>query len=165
MRAPICELCAATGELCSGCRGRLERGEITQLDVKVGELLHRHRKRLSLEGVVVPRALDLGRLVVLMTESEPGLLVGPHGRVAKEFARELGRHVRVIPAGLEFKRFAEELLLPVKPLGVNRVFRPGGEEHRVRIPKRELPRLPTDLESLKRGLAYASDKPVSLALE
>jgi len=166
MKTPVCEICSVTGELCSGCQQKMDKGELGLLDVKVAELLHKHNKRFGLGEVTVSRALDLGKLLILFTETEPGLLIGKAGKVVNQLSKDLGgRHVRVIHSNISFKQYAAELLLPVKPLGINIAYKSGGEEYRVRIARKELPRLPTDLESLKRGLAFKADKPVSFALE
>lgn len=166
MHTPICELCAVTGELCSGCQQRLEKGEITKTDVKLAEVLQKNRKRLALEDVDARRTLDLGKMLVILSDSEPGLLIGKGGKVVNALGKEFGRHIRIIPSNIEFKRFAEELLLPVKPLGINTLYtQKGQQECRVRIARKDLPRLPADLESLKGALSWKCGKPVSLAAE
>lgn len=143
----------------------MEKGELTELDVQVSKLLFENRKRLSLEDASLSRALDLGRMVILVSDGVPGLLVGKDGRVAKTLSKALGKHLRVVSSQLAFKDFVEQLLLPVKPAGINTVFRPEGQTYRVRISRKDLAKLPTDIESLRRGIQTRADRLVNLQIE
>lgn len=166
MKTTICELCAASGSLCANCESRLNAGEISQVDVEISRLLYKYRSHFPLEEVELTQALDLGKLVVLVTASDAGLLIGKKGRVVNTLSKDLGRKIRVVQKTGDVKRMAEELILPVRVLGMNLVYKPGGgQEYRLRIPAQEVPRLPTDLISLEAALYKLTGKKISVLLE
>jgi len=152
MRTPICELCANTGTLCSGCQSKLADGSITELDVQVAQLLAKYREKYALQKVEFERTLDLGRMIVILTSSEVSHLVGKGGKIAQSLSKELGKHVRVVRSTADARTLLEQVLLPVKPIGVNTVFTPKGKQLKVRVSRKDIVRLPTDLESLNNAL-------------
>ncbi|MEW5955557.1 MAG: hypothetical protein AB1626_03405 [Candidatus Micrarchaeota archaeon] len=152
MHTPICELCATTSTLCSGCQSKLSNGRITELDVRVAQLLSKYKEKYSLQKVEFDRALDLGRLAVILTSSDVSHLVGRGGRVAQALSKELGKHVRVVHSTADSRALLEQILLPVKPTGVNTVFTPKGKQLKVRIARKDVVHLPTDLDSVNRAL-------------
>jgi len=152
MQTPVCELCATTNSLCSGCRAKLADGRITEFDVQVAHLLSKYKEKFALQKVQFDRALDLGRMAVILTSSDVSHLVGKGGKTAQALSKELGKRVRIVHANADPRALLEEILLPVKPTGVNTVFTQKGKQLKVRIARKDVVHLPTDLDSINRVL-------------
>jgi transcription antitermination factor NusA-like protein len=166
MKTPICELCAASGSLCNNCESRLSSGALSQLDVEVSRLLYKYRSHFSLDDVELAQILNMGRLVILVTSSDAGLLIGKKGRVVNALSKDLGMKIRIVQKTGDVKRMVEELLLPVRITGMNLVYKQGGEqEYRVRIHSQDVPRLPSDLIALEAALHKLTGQKISVALE
>lgn len=165
MKTPICEICAVTASLCSGCQARLENKEISEVDVKISQLLYKHKSHFQLDDVHFLKAFDCDNIIYLLTRSEPGFLVGKKGKIISVLSKEVGRHLRVVKETSDHHKLIEELLHPVNPLGVNTVFKATGTAIKVRIAKRDLPRLPTNLPALQNVLTKLLNKEVQLSFE
>ncbi|VVB68093.1 Uncharacterised protein [Candidatus Norongarragalina meridionalis] len=147
MKTPICESCLATGSLCAGCEARRSSGEITEADVAVA------RKLYELGATAgFTRAEEKGGLVVIITK-EPSAVIGRGGRNVLALNAALGKKIKVVNENAGAHEKAAEILLPAKLLGINKVFKAGGEEYRVRVQKKDMPRLPANLHVLNELLS------------
>ncbi|MEM4389218.1 MAG: hypothetical protein QXG98_00970 [Candidatus Micrarchaeia archaeon] len=165
MKLPICELCASTNVLCSGCSERLATGRLTQLDVDASRLLHRLAADHPLDNIELKRALDLGKVVLLLVRGDIGALIGREGRVVNEISKGLGRKVRIAEDAGDLKKTLADIIAPARLLGINQVFRKEGNLFRVRIPKTDLPALPVPLSVLEKALVSLFSAPAEIAFE
>jgi len=158
-KTPICESCLATGSLCAGCEARRASGEITEADVAVARKLYELGAQAGFD-----RAVERGGIIVIFTK-EPSAVIGRGGRNVSALNAALGRKIKVVDGNANPHDRIAEILLPAKLLGINKVFKAGGEEYRVRIPKRDMPRLPTSLQVLNGLLAEILGKKTELKVE
>ena len=165
VKAPVCEVCSATGSLCQSCQSKLDSGKISQLDVRVSALLHELEKRFALEAVEFEKSFEAPKLVVLVTSTDPGVLIGKGGRVASELSKSLGKHVKIIGSKQERHFAVEELLAPTKPLGINELFSSSGKKYKLRIARYEHRRLPMPLDTIKQVLAFLYGGTVDVVFE
>ncbi|OIO21481.1 hypothetical protein AUJ17_02305 [Candidatus Micrarchaeota archaeon CG1_02_47_40] len=165
MKTPICELCGKTATLCSACRSKLKNGRITETDFRVATFLYQLNEGYNISGASFEHALDLGRVVLILTSGNVGLLIGKEGRVVSELSMHLGKKVRIAECSGDMKKTISDILLPVELLGINTVYTKDGECCRVRLPKAQIMRLPMDLDSLERILKSLLKKEVKLSLE
>ena len=165
MKTALCEICAVTDSLCSGCGKRLADGEITQTEIAVSRFLHARKGEFPLDKAEVGRCFDCGTIAYLTTPGDPGVLIGKGGRVVNALKKELGKHVRVITLPTDARKAAEEVLLPAKPLGANVVFHGGAELVKVRVGRSEAARLPARKEELERVLNALLGKQVAISFE
>ncbi|PIT85911.1 transcription elongation factor NusA [Candidatus Micrarchaeota archaeon CG10_big_fil_rev_8_21_14_0_10_59_7] len=159
MKTPICESCLATGSLCAGCEARRSSGEITEADVDVARKLYELGAQAGFS-----RAVERGALVVIFTK-EPSAVIGRGGRNVSALNAALGKKIKVVDENAEAHEKAAEILLPAKLLGINKVYKSGGEEYRVRVPKRDMPRLPANPQVLNGLLAEILGKKTELKFE
>lgn len=165
MKTPICELCASSGVLCSGCSGKLGSGKISQLDVEVSKLLHELKAECGLEEASFIRAVDLGSSAIIFTNGDVGLLVGRGARVASAIGKRVGKRVRVAKQGAGVKQTISDIISPAKLLGVNEIFSPEGKKFKVRISKRDSRVLPLDVESLGKIVSSLYNASVRIEFE
>ena len=94
MKLPICELCASSGTLCSGCSSKLTDGRLTELDVKVSSQLYKLKDKYDLSEADFTKAIDLGRVVLVLTKGDVGKLIGKEGKVVAEISQAVDKKVR-----------------------------------------------------------------------
>jgi len=140
MRAPLCEVCLSSDILCQGCSGKLEREELSQVEIDVSRFIFALSDKLhSLKEATVRKVIDSDVLLIVAAKGDGAKLVGKGGAVVKALAKQWGKSIRVLEEN-NFKAFTAELLLPLTVTGVNTLFTPEGEILRVRLPTNQKPR-------------------------
>jgi transcription antitermination factor NusA-like protein len=166
--APICEICLKTGILCSNCENRLERGEITKLDVEVAKLLYQLGTRFKgLKDVDFKKAIEIEDMVILLIrKGGAGTLIGKGGKIVKSISKKLDKRVRIIEDSKSNRGIAQDLLSPVRVLGINILFLPDGrEKFKIVVPKRDASRLPSTVTALQNILKYLTGKEMIISFE
>ena len=141
MNLPFCSSCLETAALCPACKRKLDKGELKQTDLDVSRALHSFRQDYPLEEAVFTESAEVGPFVALFTPT-PSALIGKGGRVAKRLGEKLGKRVKIIDSTAAAEAQLNELLLPVRVQGVNRVYRSDGEKVKVRFNAADRRRLP-----------------------
>ncbi len=165
MKTPICDLCGKTGTLCSGCKSGLRDGRITDTDFQVARLLHQINEAHNISQASFEHAMDLGRLILILTKGEMGLLIGKDGKVVAELSKALGKKVRIAEFSGDTRKTISDIIAPVRLLGINTVYSGGKEACKVRIQKAKLSELPMDMVALESILKSLLKKDVKISLE
>jgi len=165
MKTPVCEVCAKTGELCSGCNDGIKKGRITELDAKISHMLYEINERHNISQASFVRALDLETTVLMLTDGEPGLLIGKGGKVVSEIASRLGRRVRIAQYKGDAKRTIEDLIVPVRMMGMNKVFHGGVEATKIRLQRKSMHSLPMDLRTFEKAASTLLNMQVTVVFE
>lgn len=165
MRLPICELCAKSGLLCPSCERQLSENRISALDVEMSKLIASMSDRYGLDAADFFKAVDTGRIILLLTKGDVGLLIGKQGCVVKNLTAELGKKVRIVEVSGDAHKTVSDIITPARLLGINTIFKPGGKGYRVRISRRDIERLPMDLETLNRALATLLEVETTVSFE
>jgi transcription antitermination factor NusA-like protein len=86
--------------------------------------------------------------------------------VAEALAEAIQRHVKVICRNDEVHVAVNELLRPVRALGINEIYAVGGKRaHKVRVAKKDAGHLPASREALAAVLDFLFSGNVQLSLE
>jgi transcription antitermination factor NusA-like protein len=165
MKTPICDADLRKGELCPDCRGKLSAGKISELDVEVAKILFRINERYNITNASFVKAIDLGRVVLILTQGEVGLLIGKQGKIVAELSEALGKKVRIAEMQGDVKKTIADIIMPARLLGINKVFHEGRVVTRVRLSKSDLAHLPLDLSSLERTLRSLLEDDVKISFE
>jgi len=165
MKTPVCDSDLRSGELCQDCKKKLAEGKISELDFEVAQILFRINERYNITAASFHKAIDLGRVVLILTKGEVGLLIGKEGKIVAEISHSLGKKVRIAEAGGDVKKTIADIITPARLLGINRVFHEGREITRVRLSKSDLQQLPLDLSSLERVLKSLLEEDVKIVFE
>ena len=165
MNVRICELCMKSNVLCSGCDEKLKRGKISELDVKISRLLYKMKDRYNLENVDFTKAIDLGRVVLVLTNKDVGLLIGKEGKVVAEISQAVGKKVRIAEMSGDIKKTIADIVAPAKILGINKVYKKDGNLYKVRFSKREIKQLPVDINTLEKALQSLLESEVMMVFE
>jgi len=149
MQAPICEVCLTSELLCAGCADKLSRGEISQTEIDVVRALHGMSDKIrSLKDVRLRKVIDSDIILLVAGAGDGARLVGKGGAVVKELAKTFGKSIRVLEEKPDMRTFAVELVSPAALLGINTVYRPGGESFRLRLPETHKRRLALTPEAI-----------------
>ena len=149
MKTPVCDNDVKNGQLCDDCKRKLFEGKITQLDFEVAQILGRINERYNISNATFYRALDLGKVVLILTRGEVGLLIGKQGKVVSELSSALGKKVRIAQTTGDVKKTISDIIMPARLLGINHTYHEGAEVCKVRIAKSDLSLMPIDIESLE----------------
>jgi transcription antitermination factor NusA-like protein len=165
MKTPICDLCAQSGALCSGCRQKLSEGKVSDLDVQVSGLLWKINEKHNISEARFIKAVDLGRVILILTDGDVGILIGREGKVVSELSHALGKKVRIAESSGDVRKTLEDILMPVKLLGINKVYHEGREVQKVRLPRADMHRLPVDIPTLEQVLRSFLNSEVKVSFE
>lgn len=165
MKTPVCESDVRAGQLCPECKAKLASGKISQLDFDVAQILFRINERYNISNASFYKALDLGKVILILTKGEVGLLIGKQGKVVSELSSALGKKVRIAEMQGDVKKTIADIIMPVRLFGINKVFHEGREVSKVRIAKHDLPHLPMDINSLETILKAVLEEEVKLEIE
>jgi len=138
--------------LCQKCLGKLESGEVSELDLKIARLLLSLEKKYpSLQNVYFHGAVDAGKtLAIVVGLGDVPRLLGFGGKIIKALGEETGKSVRVLEYGVDDRKFLEDLFAPLGILTINTIWLPDGTtETRVILRKRRGSQPPFDVKALK----------------
>ena len=165
MKTPVCDTDLKSGELCPQCEKRIAEGKITKLDFEVAQILYKINDRYNISNASFYKAIDLGRVVLILTRGEAGLLIGKQGKIVSELSSSLGKKVRIAEATGDVKKTIADIITPARLLGINHAFHEGREITKVRIARADMPHLPLDVASLERILRSLLEDDVKLVFE
>ncbi len=126
---PICNFCAQTGMLCPSCQRKLSEGIIDKDDVEiVKQLIKLEQQFPALKDVNISKIITFADFKILMVTS-PNIsnLLESKGKILKTLEKAVNKKIRVIEKNSNYVKIIEELLSPIRVLGVNKVFLPTGE--------------------------------------
>ena len=149
---PICKVCAKTGVLCTSCESKLEKGEISELEIELSKtFLELEKKHPGLKNVNFYGALEKDNLIVLIVgKGEIDNVRGEYGKTRKALSEKFKKTIRIIEKSKDPKKILEDLIYPIPVLGINQIFLPTGEvENKARINEKDFSKLPIDKEILE----------------
>ncbi|MHA1209482.1 MAG: hypothetical protein ACTSSA_07455 [Candidatus Freyarchaeota archaeon] len=165
---PICSFCLKSGIYCSTCREKIEKGEVTPLDLEIAkQLLELENRFPNLKDAEFRRSVETKNLVIIVVgPGDISHFIGPKGKIVKILSDRLKKKVRVIEGDSSTKKTIEDILSPVSVLGVNTIWLPDGTlEKKVRIRKSDIRRLPTSVSTLEEVVHKLTDEKVRIVFE
>lgn len=139
MKTPLCKICQITGVLCPSCERKIEKGEVSPLDVKVSIFLGRRTKDIrELDEVSLLKVVSVDNSLVLLFrrgDSQKFL------RYAKDVIREMEKEFRMRVIAIDYhpnlKEFIENVFHPIPIATINIIWLPDGtKETRVILERR-----------------------------
>jgi transcription antitermination factor NusA-like protein len=129
LKLPICLADARIGVLCPRCEARLEKGEITSVDVEVSYILVKAAKDIPvLEDITLVRAREMeGDLVLVLGSGDARKILSDNNALRKLKEHLNNERIWVTEEG-DDRRFVEYLLHPLRVLTLNTVWLPDGSK-------------------------------------
>lgn len=166
MKLPICEQDAAKKELCSECRKRLEKKELTELDVKIAIAIAELSKEFPMRHVEFTRAFDTKEFLFLACRGRIGSIIGKDGKIVSELTKQLGKKIRVVEETQDRRKAMQDMVgMPIRVLGVNRVYKPEGSEFKVIISRKDREKLQIDEKELKEAIEWVLNAKTIVSFE
>ncbi|MEN4005862.1 MAG: KH domain-containing protein [Methanobacteriaceae archaeon] len=156
MILPVCDVCLKSGMLCQGCENKLKSGEITELDLDIAKLLF----KLGDGKIGFKKTIEIGNVVIIVAdEDHVGKIIGKGGKIVRAISKKLGKKVRVIGEGSDFKEIAKGLVAPARISGINIVYeRDGEKKYKIRVMREDSRRLPARLDVLNNIMNQLTDE-------
>ena len=145
--------CIKSGIMCRKCQEKIEKGQITDLDLKIIRLLSDLEKgNPGLQDLAYHKAVEAdGNVAVLVDRRDMGKMLSGGAKVAHAISDSLGKTVKVLGYGGDARQFLEDLFSPLSILTLNTIWIPDGStETKVILTGRQPRRMPVDLEIVKR---------------
>jgi len=163
MVLPVCDVCLKSGMLCQGCENKLKSGEITRLDLDIAKLLF----KLGDGKIGFKKTIEIGNIVMIMTDKDHvGKIIGKGGKIVRAVSKKVGKKVRVIVEGSDFKEIARDILAPARISGVNIVYgMDGKEKYKIRIMGEDSRRLPASLDVLNNIMNQLTDEKTVIVID
>jgi transcription antitermination factor NusA-like protein len=140
VKAELCQFCLRSGILCSNCKRKVERGEVSQTDLEVGRLLVSIEDQYPpLQDVYFHKAIEAdGVLAIIVNQGDIAKILSYGGKIIKFLERKTRKEVRVLEHRSDERKFLEDLFAPISILTINRIWLPDGTtETRVILKGRE----------------------------
>ncbi|MBS7648198.1 MAG: hypothetical protein QXK89_08925 [Candidatus Bathyarchaeia archaeon] len=152
MKAELCQFCLKSGILCSKCRAKIERGEVTPRDLEIARLL------VSIEGEY-PLLQDVyfrgvveadNILAILVKKGDMSKILSYGGKIIRFLENKTGKSIRILEYNTNERKFLEDLFAPLTILTINRIWLPDGSvETRVILKGREKRRGSINVNAMK----------------
>jgi len=144
--------CVKSGILCRRCEEKLEKGQITELDLKVIQrMVELEKEHPVLQDVTYHRSVEAdGMMAVLVDRKDVPRLLGGGAKIVKDLGDTFGKRVKLISYGGDDREFLEDLFSPLSILTINTIWIPDGStETKVILTGRQPRKMPVDLEKVK----------------
>jgi len=141
-----------SGILCRRCEEKLEKGQVTELDLKVIQrMVELEKDHPVLQDVTYHRSVDAdGMMAVLVDRKDIPRLLGGGAKVVKDLGDTFGKRVKLISYGGDDREFLEDLFSPLSILTINTIWIPDGStETKVILTGRQPRKMPVDLDKVK----------------
>lgn len=142
-----------SGILCRRCEEKVEKGQVTELDLKVIQrIVELEKDNPVLQDVTYHRSVEAdGVLAVLVDKKDMPKLLGGGAKIVKDLQDTFGKRVKLISYGGDDREFLEDLFSPLSILTINTIWIPDGtQETKVILTGREPRRMPVDLEKVRK---------------
>ncbi len=169
MKTPLCTICLKNYPLiCGNCQEQIDKGEITELGVKVARILVEHEELFpSMKDATFKRVFQINNTVVVMVgRGDVRRILGGGRRILRILEAELNAQVRIVEESRNPQNILRDLIRPVKILGVNTIWLPDNSfERKVRISSRERERVPLSIEQLERIIYEMTGERIRIAFD
>ena len=127
MQTQLCEFCLKSGMLCSKCQKKIKTGVVTNDYMEVA------KKLISLEGqnpflqtVTLDNVVDAGGFLVLIVGKGDAAKFNANPKPARDLGDALNKRVVVIEAGMNDRKFLEDLFSGQQIVTINIIWLPDG---------------------------------------
>ncbi len=126
MRLPVCVFDIESDMLCPNCQDRLDKGEITEFDVKFCKwILEKVKDDQSLDKLTLLRAVKTEDLLILVVKKKNKDLLLTHEDLMAYIKEEYGK-VLVFEGPAKLRTAVRSVIHPVVEVGVNSLYLPNG---------------------------------------
>ncbi len=128
MKTELCQFCLRSGILCPKCKKKLEKGEVSNLDLEVGRLLMSMEEEYPpLQNVYFHKSVESnGVLAIFVGPGDIAKILSYGGKIIKSLEQKTKKTIRVLETISDERKFLEDLFAPMTVLTINRIWLPDG---------------------------------------
>lgn len=167
MKAPICNVCLKSDVLCSGCEEKLEKGEISEIEIEASRILQDlSSEYASLRDSEIIKVFDAENVVVIVTaEGDGAKVVGRSGEIVKKVAEELDKSIRVVEKASDDMDTIKGLLSPAEVESINTVFSPEGQTKKIVVSEDYQGKINLSTDEFEEIIAEITEEAYQLSFE
>ncbi len=152
MKIPICHFCAKSKILCPICQDKLNKGEISQADIEVSEvLIELEEKYPQIRGLTLVKAVKPMPNVILALYTSKDEVRQIFNKISKEIQDKKGILLKFVKRTSSIRRIIDDIISPVKVVSINTVWLPDGSwESNIYISHRDRKKLPLPPELIEK---------------
>ncbi len=131
MEFPICSFDLRTGVLCPRCERKLQTGEITQLDIKVMQVLSEVERLMpQLSSTTYVKSVEHnGNVYIVFNEGDLSKLnPAQQAAVRKKISEAMNMRVKLLENSRDPYVFIQKLLAPARIAAINKIWLPDQTE-------------------------------------
>jgi len=139
VKAELCQFCLRSGILCSKCKRKVEKGEVSKLDLEIARLLVSiEDKYPPLQDVNFHKAIEAnGVLAIIVRRGDIAKMLSYGGKITKLLEKKMKKSIRVLEHNSNERKFLEDLFAPLNILTINKIWLPDGSTETRVILKRK----------------------------
>jgi len=143
VQTQLCEFCLKSGMLCSKCQTKIKTGAVTEEYMEVAKkLIAMEPKNQFLQSVTLDNVVDAGGFLVLVVGKGDSAKFNANPQPIRDLGDALNKKVVVIEAGMNDRKFLEDLFAGQQIVTINIIWLPDGStETRVVLGARGAKRL------------------------
>lgn len=128
MKSELCQFCLKSGILCSKCREKVRKGEVTEAYLSVARLLlSLEEKYPPLQDIRFHKAVEADDvLAILVGRGDVARMLSYGGKITKIMSRETGKRIRILEHNSNERKFLEDLFSPLNIITINKIWLPDG---------------------------------------
>lgn len=145
--------CVKSGILCRRCEEKVEKGQVSQLDLKVIQrMVELEKDNPVLQDVTYHRSVEAdGVMAVLVDKKDMPKLLGGGAKIVRDLGETFGKRIKLISYGGDDREFLEDLFSPMSILTINTIWIPDGTtETKVILTGRRPRNMPVELDKVRR---------------
>lgn len=129
MRLPVCNFDIESNMLCPNCQERLDKGEITDFDIKFSKwILEKEKEFETLNDLHLLRAISVSKYLILIVKKRQAIILTTNEKLMDELRKEYGE-VLIFEGTPKLRSAVRTLIAPAVEVGVNSLYLPtGGKE-------------------------------------
>jgi len=127
MKIPFCDFCAKSGSLCQKCRELVASGRNDELDLLVSRILLEEASRVrGLDKIEFKKAYKEGDFLLLLSNNEGIRVFRDNSDLVERIMRDTeSKRVIVVDYKKDQKKKLEELVYPIRIIGLSKLWLPG----------------------------------------
>ncbi|MHA2298227.1 MAG: hypothetical protein ACXAEU_02475 [Candidatus Hodarchaeales archaeon] len=167
VKLPICSLCAKTGILCPKCRDKVQKKQVSEIDLLVSKHLSTiERKHPKLKKAKLIETIDVPNFIILVIDQKMNEFLTNTPKVSKELEGLLKKKVTPIIKSKTLKNTLKSIFTPLEIEGLDTIYLPIlGEQEELKVRLRgDVEKLQYPIETLRDIASRVTGKQIRLDL-
>ncbi|MDW8033723.1 MAG: hypothetical protein RMI79_02045 [Nitrososphaerota archaeon] len=127
MKIPFCDFCAKSGSLCQKCRELIDTGKNEELDLILSKIFLEEVGRIrGLDRIEFKKAYKEDEFLLILSNNEGVRVIRENETLVRRIMKDTGsKKVIVMDYRKDQKRKIEELVFPLRIIGLSKIWLPG----------------------------------------